>query len=69
MQVRRFEYRNYKSYKFWECWCADNTFHASWGPIGQDPRMQEKKFSSKFSAIDHMLDKIKEKKSKGYTEV
>lgn len=69
IQVRRFEYRSYKSFKFWECWCDGSTFHASWGPIGQDPRMQEKKFSGIYTAGIHMSEKIKEKKSKGYTEV
>ena len=69
IQVRRFECRNYRSNKFWECWINKTVFHAMWGPIGQDPRRQEKKFHSVWQAEDHRRKKIKEKRTKGYVEV
>jgi len=70
---RRFElvgYYDRKNHnKFWQAWCEGRTFHAEWGPIGQDARSQKKSFQSPYRATEHMRKKIREKENKGYWEV
>lgn len=57
------------SSKFWECWVDGKVFHARWGPIGQDPRSQQKPFPTEKEARIHEAKKIKEKIRKGYIHI
>lgn len=66
--MRRFEYTDDKSSKFWEIEQAGTDLNIRWGRIGTAGQSQTKNFADGTLAGAAMLKLIKEKTSKGYTE-
>jgi len=66
--VRRFEYTDGRSNKYWEISIVDKVVITHWGRIGTDGAYQQKKFTTDRAAEDHYLKVIREKTGKGYVE-
>ena len=68
-EVRRFEYRDEKSSKFWEISVHGNGFTVRYGKIGTDGQTQAKEFADAATAEKQAQKLISEKMGKGYQEV
>jgi predicted DNA-binding WGR domain protein len=66
--MRRFEYTDDKSAKFWEIEQADTDLNIRWGRIGTAGQSQTKNFTDGSKAGTAMAKLITEKTSKGYAE-
>ncbi len=66
--IRRFEFVDAGSSKFWEIQVEGNEFHVRWGRIGADGQTQTKSFSSDADATRQAQKLIDEKLKKGYIE-
>lgn len=69
MSVRRFEYKDARSYKFWEIQIEGNAYTVRYGKVGTDGVTQTKSFASPDKANSEAQKKINEKVKKGYAEV
>lgn len=67
--IRRFEFTDAKSSKFWEIHVAGDETVTTWGRLGTDGQTKAKAFASNAKAEADMAKKIAEKIKKGYTEV
>jgi predicted DNA-binding WGR domain protein len=67
--MRRFEYKDARSYKFWEIEITDTGFTVRYGKVGTEGVTQTKNFPSAEKARSEAEKKIREKTSKGYSEV
>ncbi len=67
--MRRFEYHDEKSNKFWEVGQDSSTLSIRWGKTGTNGQSQTKEFADDAKAASAMLKLINEKTGKGYTEV
>ncbi len=67
--MRRFEYRDQKSAKFWEIQRDDATITTRWGRIGTQGQSTTKEYPSEAKAIAEADKQIREKTGKGYVEV
>ncbi|KIG13892.1 Molybdate metabolism regulator [Enhygromyxa salina] len=67
--MRRFEFKDSRSYKFWEIEVDGATFTARYGKVGTDGQTQTKSFASPDKAAAAAEKKIQEKVRKGYAEV
>ncbi|MFY9259018.1 MAG: DUF4132 domain-containing protein [Gallionella sp.] len=67
--MRRFEYIDDKSSKFWQVNQVDKELHLHWGRIGTAGQSQSKQFDDHAKAEAAMLKLVKEKTGKGYVEV
>lgn len=66
--MRRFEYTDDKSAKFWEIEQSDTDLNIRWGRIGTAGQSQTKQFDDAAKAGAALLKLVKEKTTKGYTE-
>jgi predicted DNA-binding WGR domain protein len=66
--MRRFEYNDDKSAKFWEIEQADSDLNIRWGRIGTAGQSQTKAFADAAKADAALLKLVKEKTGKGYAE-
>src|SRR5690349_99848 len=64
--MRRFEYTDDKSAKFWEIQQADTDLNIRWGRIGTAGQSQTKNFADGSKASAAMLKLVNEKLAKGY---
>lgn len=69
MVRRRFEFKQGRSSKFWECWTDENTVTCRWGRIGTAGQSKSWLQSDAESAEDFARKKVREKVGKGYREV
>lgn len=67
--IRRFEYKDEKSSKFWEIRLEDNRFTVRYGKVGTDGQTQAKEFANAATAEKQAQKLIAEKTGKGYREV
>src|SRR5262245_63123925 len=67
--MRRFEYRDKKSSKFWSIDLAGRSFRVTFGKIGSTGQTQIKEFADEAAAQKEHDRLIREKTGKGYTEV
>lgn len=67
--MRRFEFKQGSSYKFWEIEVEGNSYTARYGKVGTEGQTQTKKFASADKAAAEAEKKIREKVGKGYIEV
>lgn len=67
--LRRFEFKQGRSNKFWEAWTEDKIAVTHWGRIGTAGAYQRKDFRTPFTAEEHIRNAIREKLAKGYVEV
>lgn len=67
--MRRFEFRDGKSAKFWAVELEGNALRTSWGKIGTGGRTQVKEFGGDAAAAREAEKQIAVKISKGYAEV
>lgn len=67
--MRRFEFKDSRSYKFWEIEVEGLAFTARYGKVGTDGQTQTKSFASADKAAAAAEKKILEKVRKGYAEV
>jgi len=67
--MRRFEYKDARSYKFWEIEVEGTAFTVRYGKVGTDGVTQTKSYASADKAKAEADKKIREKTSKGYAEV
>lgn len=67
--MRRFEYKDARSYKFWEINIEGTAFTVRYGKVGTDGVTQSKAYPSSEKAAAEAEKKIREKTSKGYAEV
>ena len=67
--MRRFEYKDAKSSKFWEVETKGKTLHVTFGKIGTAGQSKPKAFSTADKANAEMEKLIREKTGKGYVEV
>jgi predicted DNA-binding WGR domain protein len=68
-QLRRFEYTDAKSNKFWEVSVAEATVTVRYGRIGTDGQTQVKSYESTAEAMAAAEKQIAEKVKKGYREI
>ena len=66
--VRRFEFTDEKSNKFWEVKVSGKAVVTQWGKIGSKGRTTTKEYSKALTAKQAMAKMITEKIGKGYTE-
>ena len=66
--MRRFEFTDDKSAKFWEIEQADTDLNISWGRIGSAGQSQTKNFADAAKAALAMQKLVDEKTGKGYVE-
>lgn len=66
--MRRFEFTDDKSAKFWEIEQADTDLNIRWGRIGTAGQSQTKNFSDAGKAAAAMQKLVSEKTGKGYSE-
>lgn len=66
--MRRFEYKDAKSSKFWEMEVKGKTLHVTFGRIGTEGESKSKSFANPEKAISEMERLIKQKTAKGYLE-
>jgi uncharacterized protein (TIGR02996 family) len=67
--MRRFEFKDGKSNKFWEIQLEGDSFTVRYGKIGTDGQLQTKSFASEAKAEAEAEKLIKSKTKKGYVEV
>lgn len=67
--MRRFEYKDEKSSKFWQIGQEGGVLTLLWGRIGTKGQSQNKEFADAAQALAAMNKLIKEKTGKGYLEV
>ncbi|NVB42435.1 WGR domain-containing protein [Pseudenhygromyxa sp. WMMC2535] len=67
--MRRFEYKDARSYKFWEINVEGSSFTVRYGKVGTDGVTQTKSYPSDEKAAAEAEKKIRQKTSKGYAEV
>lgn len=67
--MRRFEFKQGSSYKFWEIHVEGNAYTARYGKVGTEGQTQSKSFATPDKAAAEAEKKIKEKVGKGYAEV
>jgi predicted DNA-binding WGR domain protein len=67
--MRRFEFKEGSSYKFWEIEVEGSSYTARYGKVGTEGQTQTKKFASPEKAAAEAEKKIREKTGKGYKEV
>jgi predicted DNA-binding WGR domain protein len=67
--MRRFEYKQGTSYKFWEILVEGTAYTARYGKVGTEGQTQSKSFATADKAKAEAEKKIKEKVGKGYSEV
>lgn len=67
--MRRFEFKDSRSYKFWEIEIEGAAFTARYGKVGTDGQTQTKSFASADKAAAAAEKKVLEKVRKGYAEV
>lgn len=67
--MRRFEYKDAKSHKFWEIETEGDAFTVRYGKFGTDGQVQTKTFASADKAEAEAEKMIKSKTKKGYVEV
>ncbi len=67
--MRRFEYKDSRSYKFWEIEITETDYTVRYGKVGAAGVSQTKAYPSAAKVIAEADKKIREKTSKGYTEV
>ncbi len=67
--MRRFEYTDDKSAKFWEIEQSDTDLNIRWGRIGAAGQSQTKNFADATKAGAGMLKLVNEKTTKGYVEL
>ncbi|PRP94061.1 WGR domain protein [Enhygromyxa salina] len=67
--MRRFEYKDSRSYKFWEIEVEGASFTARYGKVGTAGQTQNKRFATPEKAAAAATKKINEKVRKGYAEV
>ena len=67
--MRRFEFSDSTSNKFWEVAVKGKTLHVTFGKIGTNGQSKPKDFATPEKAKAEMKKLIKEKTSKGYVEV
>lgn len=67
--MRRFEFKQGSSYKFWEIAVEGKAYSVRYGKVGTDGQTQTKAFASPEKAAAEADKKIREKVSKGYREV
>jgi uncharacterized protein (TIGR02996 family) len=67
--MRRFEFQDAKSHKFWEIDVAGDAFTVRYGKFGTDGQVQTKTFASEDKAAAEAEKVIKSKTKKGYVEV
>ena len=69
MTVRRLEFKDSRSYKFWEIEVEGNSYTVRYGKVGTDGQVQTKSFASPEKAAADGLKKLNSKVAKGYKEV
>ncbi|HZU95666.1 MAG TPA: WGR domain-containing protein [Planctomycetota bacterium] len=67
--MRRFEFVEGTSKKFWEIDLAGKSFEVRWGRIGTDGQTKKKKFSSTAMAEAEAATLVQQKLKKGYVEI
>jgi predicted DNA-binding WGR domain protein len=67
--MRRFEFKDARSYKFWEIEVEGTAFTVRYGKVGTDGVTQTKAYPTADKATVEADKKIREKTSKGYAEV
>jgi predicted DNA-binding WGR domain protein len=67
--MRRFEFKQGSSYKFWEIHVEGNAYTARYGKVGTEGQTQSKSFATPEKAAAEAEKKIREKVGKGYAEV
>ena len=67
--MRRFEYKDAKSNKFWEVDVQGKNLHVTFGKIGTTGQSKPKTFPTADKAFAEMEKLIREKTGKGYVEV
>jgi DNA ligase-1 len=67
-KVRRFEFVEGKSSKFWEVWVAGSQMFTRYGRIGSAGQTTVKDYSDEAGAVAAMEKMIREKTGKGYVE-
>ena len=67
--MRRFEFKEGSSYKFWEIVVEGTSYTARYGKVGTEGQTQTKKFATAEKAAAEAEKKIREKTGKGYKEV
>ncbi|MFV8752237.1 WGR domain-containing protein [Nannocystaceae bacterium ST9] len=67
--MRRFEFKDARSYKFWEIEITDTHYTVRYGKVGSDGVTQTKAYPSADKVKAEADKKIREKTSKGYAEV
>jgi uncharacterized protein (TIGR02996 family) len=67
--MRRFEFEEGSSHKFWEIVVEGNAFTVRYGKVGTDGQLQTKTFKDAAKAETEANKKIAEKTKKGYEEV
>jgi predicted DNA-binding WGR domain protein len=67
--MRRFEFKQGSSYKFWEIQVEGTAYTARYGKVGTEGQTQSKSFATAAKAEAEAAKKIKEKVGKGYAEV
>lgn len=67
--MRRFEFEEGSSHKFWEIVVEGNAFTVRYGKVGTDGQVQTKTFKTAEKAEAEAEKKIAEKTKKGYVEV
>lgn len=69
MSTRRFEFKDARSYKFWEIEVQGDSYTVRYGKVGTDGATSSKSFASPEKAQAEAEKKIKSKTKKGYAEV
>lgn len=69
LPLRRFEFRQGRSNKYWEAWTESSIAVTHWGRMGTDGQFQRKNFSNNFSAEAYVRKMVNDKLAKGYKEV
>lgn len=67
--MRRFEYKDARSYKFWEIEITDTHYTVRYGKVGAEGQTQTKAYPTAEKVAAEADKKIREKTSKGYAEV
>lgn len=67
--MRRFEFAEGKSSKFWECEVRGSALFVRWGRLGTSGREQTKELDSTEAAVKEATKLIAEKLKKGYQEI
>jgi DNA ligase-1 len=67
--VRRFEFTQGSSSKFWEVWVAGSQMHTRYGRIGSGGQTTTKDYADEGAALKAMDKMIGEKMGKGYVEM